>query len=256
MAAQTCLRRIHFTIQKLPFNEVYLRSRALASSFETSSLILRPPSAYSLRITRTMCSKRGKGFSGDEDGNGDRDEVHTKVKPVVVSLNQGPFGWIANNLKLFLLKSIVDTEFDEKEFLRGAKQALCVVSQLLNKEQYSQLQEIVSNELLESLMSMKDDKPIKEVVSLKEILSANIQKVKFRFEADETTLSSGEGHFEVNITVAFVCTRGNGKGAFQRQLGNVKIIDLDIPKIVYLTFRKRHMLSNATGWQVISIYYI
>ena len=50
------------------------------------------------------------------------------------------------------------------------KQALCVVSQLLNKEQYSQLQEIVSNELLESLMSMKDDKPIKEV-ELSEFMS-------------------------------------------------------------------------------------
>lgn len=251
MAAQTCLRRIRFTFRKLPFSEVHSRSKALPSNFGTISSVLRPPFAFPLRITRTMCSKKDEGFSGDEDGNGDHDEV----KPAIVSLNQGPFGWIAKNLKLFLLKTIADEEFDENEFLKGAKQALCVVSQLLNKEQYSQLQGIVSNELIDTLMSMKDDKTVKEEVSMKDILSANIQKVKLRMETDET-VSHGKGSFEVDITVAFVCTRGNSKETFQRELGNVKIIKLNIPKIAYLTFRKRHTLDNATGWQVTSIYYI
>lgn len=68
-----------------------------------------------------MCFKRGKGFFGDEDGNGDCNEVYMKVKFVVVFFNQGFFGWIVNNLKLFLLKSIVDIEFDEKEFFWGVK---------------------------------------------------------------------------------------------------------------------------------------
>lgn len=63
-------------------------------------------------------------------------------------------------------------------------------------------------------MNMKDDKLIKEVVLLKEILLVNIQKVKFRFEVDEIILSFGEGYFEVNIIVVFVCIRGNGKGVF------------------------------------------
>ena len=228
-----------------------MRYKALPSGFKASSLILRPPYTRSLCVTRTMCSKKGRDFPGDEDE--DENQIHTKVKPSVVSLSQGPFGWISKHLKLFYLKTTVDSEFDEDEFLRGAKQALCFVSEQLNKESYVELEDILSDELINTLRNIRDDKTLKQVVTMKQILSANIQKITI--DAHNVESGFGKAHMVADITVAFLCSRDNGEDTFQKQFGNVKIIALSIPKITYFTFRKCYFPNSPTDWQVTSISY-
>ena len=102
-----------------------------------------------------------------------------------VSITQGPFGWIAKNANLWVFNTFCDREFEEKEFLRGAKQALCVVSDLLNKRSYSELEGILSDELTSSVRYGADTEILGPVVTMKQIMSATIQKVQLGFVDNE-----------------------------------------------------------------------
>ena len=64
------------------------------------------------------------------------------------------------------------------------------------------------------------------VVTWQQIISANIQKVQVGF------VENGRGKL-VDIQVAFMCANQNKDKFFEKQLGNVKIISIPTPKIVY-----------------------
>lgn len=44
-------------------------------------------------------------------------------------ISRGPFGWISNKLKLFLVNSYFDAQFEEEAFLEGAKQVSIYLKQ-------------------------------------------------------------------------------------------------------------------------------
>lgn len=220
-----------------------MRSKAPYLGIKASSLVVRPLSPCTVCLTRTFSSKR----RGDDD-----DEVYAKVKSSAMSITQGPFGWIAKTVNLWLLKAFYDRQFDEKEFLRGAKQALCVVSDLLNKESYGDLEGILSDELTSSIRNGRDIENLGPAVTMKQIISANIQKVQLGYVQSER---SHDKVIDIKVAYMFTSKKDNEGGVFEKQFGNVKIIGVPIPRMVYYTFRKFILPDSASNWQVRYISY-
>lgn len=247
MAGQLCFRRFRSALLKLHVDKVYLHSKAFFLENKGSAVVRIPLSLCSGCMARTFCSERGRDSPDD-------DEVYRKMKSSVVSLTQGPFGWIAKSANLWLFKTFHDREFEEKEFLRGAKQALCVVSDLLNKGSFGELEGVLSNELISSLRHGRDTKNLGPVVTMKQIISANIQKVQLGYVGSERSLDKAV--IDIKVAYMFASNKDNGDDVFQRQFGNIKIITAPIPRMVYYTFRRFLLPDSASNWQVRYISYV
>lgn len=228
-------------------DKVYLHSKAFSLENKGYALVRRPLSLCSGWITRTFCSERGRDSPDD-------DEVYRKMRSSVVSITQGPFGWIAKNANLWAFKTFYDREFEEKEFLRGAKQALCVVSDLLNKRSFGELEGILSDELTSSIRNGKDTENLGPVVTMKQIISANIQKVQLGFVDNE--ISYEKAVVDIKVAYMFASNKDNGDDVFKRQFGNIKIITAPIPRMVYYTFRRFVLPDSASNWKVRYISYV
>ena len=218
-------------------------SKAPYLDIKASSLLIRPPSPFSLCETRTFCSERGRP---------DDDEIYRKMKSPAVFITQGPFGWISKNVNLWLLKTFYDREFEEKEFIRGAKQALCVVSDLLNKGNFGEVEGILTDELTSSIRNGRDTETLGPVVTMKQIISANIQKVQLGYVENERSLDKV---IDVKVVYMFTSAKDEADEHFERQFGNIKIIAAPIPRMVYYTFRKFILPDTASNWQVRYISY-
>ena len=247
MAVQLCFRRFRPTLKRLHVDKVYLRSKAFSLENKGSALVRRPLSLCSGCMARTFCSEGGRDSPDD-------DEVYRKMKSSVVSITQGPFGWITKNAYLWLLKTFYDHEFDEKEFLRGAKQALCVVSDLLNKGSFGELEGILSDELTSSIRNGTNTENLGPVVKMKQIISANIQRVQLGSVNNEGSLDKVV--IDIKVAYMFASIKDNGDDLFKRQFGNIKIIAAPIPRMVYYTFRRFVLPGSASSWKVRYISYV
>lgn len=242
MAVQLCSRRFGTALLKFHVDKVYLRSKAFSLENKGSDLVRRPLFFCSGCMARSFCSERGRD-SPDED------EVFRKM-----SITQGPFGWIAKNVNLWVFKTFYDLEFEEKEFLRGAKQALCVVSDLLNKRSFGELEGILSDELTNSIRNGTHTENLGPVVTMKQIISATIQKVQLGFVDNEISLDKAV--VDIKVAYMFASNKGNGDDVFKRQFGNIKIIAAPIPRMVYYTFRRFILPDSASNWKVRYISYV
>ena len=246
MAGQLCFRRFRSTLLKLHVDKVYLHSKAFSLENKGSALVRKPLDLCSGCMARTFCSERGRDSPDD-------DEEYRKMSPVV-SITQGPFGWIAKNANLWIFKTFYDREFEEKEFLRGAKQALCVVSDLLNKGSFGELEGVLSDELTSSIRNRTDTENLGPVVTMKQIISANIQKVRLGFVDNE--ISPAKAVVDIKVAYMFASNKDNGDDVVMRQFGNIKIISAPIPRMVYYTFRRLVLPDSANNWQVSYISYV
>ena len=59
-------------------------------------------------------------------------------------------------MNLWLLQKFIDHEFEEREFLRGAKQALCVISDLINRGSWEEMEGIMSEKLASDIQRNTD----------------------------------------------------------------------------------------------------
>ena len=136
---ERCIHLRHFAfpcfrgIEQLLFiNTAYTRSKDpflnVRTPFPTlTPRVLRPPT-----LPRTLCS------------DGGQNEEDPEVKTANLVITQGPIGWLLKTVNLWLLQKFIDHEFEEREFLRGAKQALCVISELINRRSWEEMEGIMS----------------------------------------------------------------------------------------------------------------
>lgn len=234
MAVRGCFRRFR-SFQLLFINTAYTRLKDPFLNVRTPFPTLTPRVLRPFTLTRTLCSD---GRQNDED---------PKVKTANLVITQGPIGWLLKTVNLWLLQKFIDHEFEEREFLRGAKQALCVISELVNRRSWEEMEGIMSEKLASDIQHNTDlIEKLGPVVTWQQIVSANIQKVQVGF------VENGKGKL-VDIQVAFMCANQNKDEFFEKQLGNVKIIGIPTPKIVYYTFRKFIFPDSVSDWHVDAI---
>ena len=119
-------------------------------------------------------------------------------------------------MNLWLLQKFIDHEFEEREFLRGAKQALCVISDLINRGSWEEMEGIMSEKLASDIQRNTDlIEKLGPVVTWQQIISANIQKVQVGFA------ENGKGKL-VDIQVAFMCANQNKDEFFENSLEMLK----------------------------------
>ena len=56
-------------------------------------------------------------------------------------------------MNLWLLQKFIDHEFEERESIRGAKQALCVISELINGRSCEEMEGIMSEKLFNTTLT-------------------------------------------------------------------------------------------------------
>lgn len=231
MAALLCYRRLNKCLGTRCLILDLIRSQETFLSTKSIFPTTNPSPWLSCRKTRMFCSYKGQN---------DDDEINTAS----VTITQGPFGWLSKTVNLWFLKTFIDREFDEREFLRGARQALCTVSDQLAKGNVDEMQELFSEKLANNIRNRLQTYKADSVVKMEDILSANIQKVQLGI------VENGRGKVLL-IQVAFVCkATDNENRLFEKQMGNVKIIGIPVPKITYYTFRKFIFPDSVGDWHV------
>ena len=197
------------SLQKLCLNKALQRSKI--PYFNTRSRLpsRTPPTSCSFFATRTFCS--------DGRQSDDPEKVFVKsTKLVIYTITQGLLPLLPKKLSktvdLWFLKTFIDRGFEEREFLRGAKQALCVVYDSEDKQNFEEMEGLLTEKLPSNINNYKDTEKLGSAVRMLEILSANIQKVRFGF-AD-----NGRGKV-VDILVACMCI--NQDKLLQRTAGQL-----------------------------------
>lgn len=113
---------------------------------------------------------------------------------------------------------------------------------------------ILSDELTSSIRNGKDTENLGPVVTMKQIISANIQKVQLGFVDNE--ISYEKAVVDIKVAYMFASNKDNGDDVFKRQFGNIKIITAPIPRMVYYTFRRFVLPDSASNWKVRYISYV
>ncbi|XP_031557724.1 uncharacterized protein LOC116294297 [Actinia tenebrosa] len=126
--------------------------------------------------------------------NEDKGQIKGTVGTVIT---QGPFGWLSKKLHMVLLKAFFDPGFNEEEFLRGAKQALIVTSEILAERRFQDMSKICPPkfvDLIQEALKSKDPGPAIRAV---DIIMAKIKKIQLGFTEEQKK--------QVEIDVTFVC---------------------------------------------------
>jgi hypothetical protein len=145
---------------------------------------------------------------------------------------------------MFLLQSFFDPEFNEDEFIRGAKQALVVTSEIIAERRFEDMSKICPHkfvDLIKEALKTKDSGPAIRAV---DILMAKIKKIQLGFTEEQTK--------QVEIDVTFVCQPIKDNEQASQVVGNVKIVHIRHPRIVEYRFRK-FCIPNQDNWLVVGI---
>jgi len=184
---------------------------------------------------------RRRFFSTNDNSNGD--DRHVKIKKIYV---RSPFRWLDVKVKVFLLKSYFDQEFEESEFLQGAKQAICVVTRLISEEDFKALAGMMSEKATED--SRELCKSVSDIAALK-VTDADIDNISLSnlgFEYD------GKGRKWADILVTCHCIDDN---QIPEGVKNVGIIGFPSQRIFNFSFVREFTPGVATNWIIDRIAY-
>ncbi|XP_038049088.1 m-AAA protease-interacting protein 1, mitochondrial-like [Patiria miniata] len=123
-----------------------------------------------------------------------------RVKPVFVAI-PNPFKVIRNKIYFWMIRSYFDAEFRAEDFISGAKQALCTISDCIAEGNFDQLEGLLSKKLLDEVketcqgLALKDRTNIQ--VNTDDVLHVFPQNVAVHYD------ESG-GKF-LNILMRFWC---------------------------------------------------
>jgi hypothetical protein len=84
---------------------------------------------YAINLnTDSGCHKFGERFIRTNGSTKKYFSDKPQQRTVSVVVTRGPLQWIANKIKLFLVNSYFDADFEEETFLKGAKQVTVRIS--------------------------------------------------------------------------------------------------------------------------------
>ncbi|XP_046860183.1 m-AAA protease-interacting protein 1, mitochondrial-like isoform X2 [Xenia sp. Carnegie-2017] len=104
-----------------------------------------------------------------------------------IVITRGPFKWLSNKVKLFLVNSYFDKDFEEKTFLEGAKQAIITVSALVYERKFDLLKGLLTDNAINDVKKQIEDTDTIEsyCVTSDNIIQTNIHDIGFRYDEKE-----------------------------------------------------------------------
>ncbi|XP_022111917.1 m-AAA protease-interacting protein 1, mitochondrial-like isoform X2 [Acanthaster planci] len=96
-----------------------------------------------------VCASTIRLYSNSMHDGHDRDGEN-KVKPVFVAI-PNPFKVIRNKIYFWMIRTYFDADFRAEDFISGAKQALCTISNCIAEGNFDQLDGLLSRKLLDEV---------------------------------------------------------------------------------------------------------
>ena len=212
----------------------------------------RLPPVCSLFLPRNLCSENKREVENERreseqenaaKDNGEKEKIK-KIDTAGLVLTQGPIGWLTKTINLWLLASFFDHNFEEEEFLDGAKQALCTVSSLVSQRTFSDMVGLVADSVIEIIRENVKTQDPGPAIAPSDILIAKIKQVGLGYIEG--------GKKQIHIDVAFVCSPLND-GLSTKQIGNVKLVHIHHPRVLQYTFRKDCSSDDPGDWLVVGM---
>lgn len=179
----------------------------------------------------------------EEEENLDNENKEQIKGTVGTVITQGPFGWLSKKLHMVLLKAFFDPEFNEEEFLSGAKQALIVTSEIIADRRFQDMSKICPPKFIDLIKEALKSKDPGKAIRAVDIIMAKIKNIQLGFTEEQKK--------QVEIDVTFVCHPEVQDQAAQ-VVGNVKIVHIRHPRIIQYRFRK-FCVPNEDDWLVVGI---
>jgi len=155
-----------------------------------------------------------------------------ETEPFVKIFNfKNPFTYFSLRMKLFLLRSYFDEDFNEDEFISGAKQAMSYVSTKISEGKISELDSVLTSQGIQSSRNMYSEygrNPETIKVGIEDLL--NISLVDVGFDYGE----KGEKH--ANVLVMALCMYKEGAS---RKMGNIEVVSMPT-KVLKYSFRRNY----------------
>eukprot|EP00112_Aurelia_sp_Birch-Aquarium-sp1_P017385 Seg402.3 transcript_id=Seg402.3/GoldUCD/mRNA.D3Y31 product="m-AAA protease-interacting protein 1 mitochondrial" protein_id=Seg402.3/GoldUCD/D3Y31 len=200
---------------------------------QTATFLRRIP--ISKKETHTFGSQSRLMSSGTED--------KVKVKRIYA---RSPFRWIDIKVKMFLMRSFFDQEFDEREFLNGARQAICLVSSYISDGKFEKLSGMLSDKAKEDSKELHyhnmDKKSLK--VFDDEIDNVSLSNMDFVYD--------GKGRKFADILVTCHCI---AEDFVSKKIGNIEMIGPPPQRIYNFSFIREFTPGVTANWIVDRITY-
>ena len=146
---------------------------------------------------------------------------------------------------MFLLKAYFDPEFDEEEFLRGAKQALLVTSKIIAEGRFEDMSKLCPPKFIDLVKDAVKTQELGPAIRAVDILMTKIKKIQLGYTEEQDK--------QVEIDVTFVChPKAKDLDNEAQVVGNVKIVHIRNPRIVEYRFRK-FCVPDEDSWLVVGI---
>lgn len=229
-----CIGRILLrknNMSKLSFINYYVRN--------STALLFKKLYYPSSCIISSRCysSENPRNDQENEDGKDNKTGTFGTV------ITQGPLGWLSKKIHMVLLKAYFDPEFDEKEFIRGAKQALVVTSEIIAEKRFEDMDKICPSKLIDVIKDAMKTQDLGPAVKAVDIMMANIKQIQLGYTEEQKK--------QVEIVVTFAC-HPKDLGPVQQEIGNIKIIYVRQPRIIEYCFRKL-CVPDKDSWLVVGI---
>ncbi|XP_028408992.1 m-AAA protease-interacting protein 1, mitochondrial-like [Dendronephthya gigantea] len=206
------------------------------------SFILRPYHAVSIKSS-TYCH-RETYFQSRERTNPTGKRCVSgkpgKAEASIVVLGN-PFQWISKKIKIFLVNSYFDADFEEETFIKGAKQAVVTVSALVTERKFNQLKGLLTDEAIEKLGDevVTEDNIEAYRITMDDIIQTTIFDVGFQYDKTEN------GRKWLHIMVSCICQ--GMKIGIEEQHSNT-FIRSSLPRITRYSFCKECTSGIDDGW--------
>ena len=161
-------------------------------------------------------------------------------------VSRGPLQWIANKIKLFLVNSYFDADFDEDTFLKGAKQAVITVSALIGERKFNQLQGLLTDEAIENLkdeISLLNDVESYHI-TMDDILQTKIHDIGFQYDDAE------KGKKWLHVMVSCIC---GSESREHKELANRTLVRIPIPRMTSYSFCKECTAGIDGDWIITQV---
>ncbi|XP_065051712.1 m-AAA protease-interacting protein 1, mitochondrial-like isoform X1 [Rhopilema esculentum] len=160
----------------------------------------------------------------------------TKVKRIYL---RSPYKWFDIKVKLFLLRRFFDRDFDEHEFLTGARQAICLVSSFISKGNFNELVGMLTEKATEMAKNIHQETNKKEKLEIVDEIIDNISLSNMAFIYDE------KGGKWVDILVTCHCAEENST---QRRIGNIDLASIPSQRIFNFSFVREFTPGVTADW--------
>ncbi|XP_065655549.1 m-AAA protease-interacting protein 1, mitochondrial isoform X2 [Hydra vulgaris] len=225
-------------VRRSPFSIHYFRN-FYHRSFYGNSIFCRTTEKNSCKLSSRLHYPVTLHLAQFHRTSINQNENNEKVRHSITIIN--PFKYISLKIKIFLMRSFFDENFNEKEFLAGAKQAIFFVSEHIAEGRFSEMNELCTKEGITDAKAMYEkfeNKSDQILVKESELLNLSFSDLDFEYESN--------GQKFVYAHVVYYCLTAD---KITKSFGNIGV-EIAPLRIFTYSFRREYTPGISGDWLV------